>query len=605
MFLKRTVKAILFFSVFTPGYLFAGVTTAPHVTASRIQKFAHGTVELVSANKSLSSPGNSEVGVLFRLDPGWHVYAKEPGDLGLPTVVSWRLPAGISNDELRWPTPEKFTQDELVSYGYEGQVLLSTALHLPQDSSLHEPIVAEVSWVLCKNECVPGEARLSLNLSDAQEMLAAYQPSLFAQFHQAETTGGSPVVSGWAAISSSMALALLGGIILNLMPCVFPIISIKVLGFAKHSGERQAKLHALVFGAGVLVSFWVLAGTLLALRYQGQSVGWGFQFQSPIFVAIMAMFLFALALSLAGLFEVGAGVQSWAGRFGAADGYVESFMSGALATLLSTPCSAPFMGSAIAAAMVLSSFEAFLIFTCLAVGMAAPYVLLSFFPALRRLMPRPGTWMVSFKQAMSFPIFATVVWLMWVLGLQIGLPGLAAFTFSLVLMAMGFWIYGRWCTPMASPFSRRLAFGLCGSLLLGAAYLGIPLSRATAGEIQASRAYDEQIDWQPFTKSALETKLSERHAVLVNFTAAWCLSCQVNHRLVYSSKELADKLKEKGVVTLRADWTNKNPEITKAIDHFEKNGVPLDVLFIPDQKPVVFPSILTQGALNEALERLL
>jgi len=411
-----------------------------------------------------------------------------------------------------------------------------------------------------------------------------------------------------------------GGLILNLMPCVFPVIGLKVLGFARTGGEADAssRLGAVAFAAGVVISFWALAAMLLALRAGGEAAGWGFQLQSPAFVAAMAMLFVAMGLNFSGVYEIGVAMT----RLGALDSgprphpMLGSFGSGVLAVLVATPCTAPFMGSAMGFTLASSAAEAMVVFTAIALGMAAPYVLLGFFPQALRVLPRPGRWMETFRQALAFPMYATAAWLAWVLGQQAGVDAVFALAIGAVLVALAAWLYGRFVQQGATRSASRIARPLAG-MLAGAAFaLGLwtawPGEGATSGALPAGQRASQAgadalaaVAWQPWSEERVREAREAKRPVFVDFTAAWCVSCQVNKRLVLERDSIVAEMAERGVLRLKADWTNRDPRITQALARFGRNGVPLYLVYRPDERePRVLPELLTQGIVREALAGL-
>ena len=409
----------------------------------------------------------------------------------------------------------------------------------------------------------------------------------------------------WAAL----ALALVGGMVLNLMPCVFPVLSIKLLGLAQQ-GDQPAKLraHALAYGAGVVLSFLALAGLLLALRAAGSAVGWGFQLQEPGVVFVLALLFFALGLNLMGLFELGTLLPQrlcgWRAQHPAAD----AFGSGVLAVLAASPCTAPFMGAALGFAITQPTPLALAVFGTLGLGMALPYATLVLLPGWRHRLPRPGPWMLRLKQALAFPMFATVVWLVWVLGLQAGIDGAAQALLALLGLAALVWLLGLLRRPTAAARVGALA-----SLSAMAALLvwSWPSSSATTGAPGAAAASTTATPlattdaagtiWAPYSDAAVEAELAQGRTVFVDFTAAWCVSCQVNKRLVLNRPEVLADFDRAQVVRMRADWTRRDAEITAALARLGRNGVPVYALLRPGQAPVLLPEILTTGIVRDAL----
>lgn len=418
------------------------------------------------------------------------------------------------------------------------------------------------------------------------------------------TTTAEPVLS--QSFLLILGFAFLGGLILNLMPCVFPILSIKVMNFLQISGDdpQKAKLHGWVFGAGVLVSFLVLAGLLLLLRAGGQELGWGFQLQSPPFIAFMTFLMFGLGLSLMGVFEIGNSLMNVAGSAKTGNGLKGSFFSGVLATVLATPCTAPFMGTALGAAITMPATTALLVFAVLGFGMAVPYIVLSSFPALMKKLPKPGAWMETFKQFMAFPLFATAIWLAWVFGQQVGIDGLTNLLIGLLLMSMGIWILNRWKATQISNVSRIVSRAFVILLIVGGFFISASSNAQTSGTL-TSETDPYGIEWQAYSEDQLDQHLAENKNVFIDFTAAWCITCKANERIVFSSDEVKDKFKDLNFVMMKADWTNRNPEITRALESFGRNGVPLYVIYHKDlDEPMILPELLTPGIVMDALNKL-
>jgi thiol:disulfide interchange protein len=424
----------------------------------------------------------------------------------------------------------------------------------------------------------------------------------------AQPTAQAP--SGGRAMSVPLALAFafLGGMILNLMPCVFPVLSLKIFGFVQEAGESHAKVwqHALVFAGGVLVSFWILASVLLILRAGGEQIGWGFQLQNPIFVVLLAALFFLLGLNMFGVFEVGLSLTGTGGQLLGKRGWAGSFFSGFLATVAATPCTAPFMGAALGFALAQPYWVSLAIFTCLGLGMAAPYVVLAGSPALLKRMPRPGAWMESVKQFMGFPLMATAVWLCWVLGRQAGSDAVILLLLGFVLMGLGGWILGRWGAPERPQRSRIVGRSLGTVLIAAGLWGGLAGAKPLAAGAPSEVVRTGSIAWEPFTPERVKELRSEGKPVFLDFTAAWCLSCQVNEKVAFSSPEVQKRFAEQGLVALRADWTDRNETIGRALAAYGRNGVPLYVLYGPgsNSPPVLLPELLTPAIVLNALDRI-
>jgi thiol:disulfide interchange protein len=664
----------------------------------------HVKASLVAESEWIEPGKPITVGLRLEMEDGWHTYWKNPGDAGLPPKVNWRLPDGFVAGPIDWPAPVRIAVPPLMSYGYEGEVLLPIVLQTPASLRPGAPVVLAVraDWVECKDVCIPGRAEVELALpvraepaapgaaaarfaearrrqpaapegwgleasSASGKILISFQPPKGgvvkdAYFFPAEAgaidhpaaqvlypgasrhrldvaraasrteplgrlTGvlwaqGSairvdvPVTelsalpppptppAAKTGLAAALAFAFLGGLILNLMPCVLPVLSLKVLGFVKHAGHepRKARVHAIVFAAGVLVSFWALAGLLLVLRALGQQVGWGFQLQSPAFVVFLAFLFFLLGLNLFGVFEVGESLTA-AGNLGADKfGLAHSFWNGALATIVATPCTAPFMGSALGYGLSQPAAVSLLIFTAVGLGMAAPYVGLSFSPGLLRFLPRPGAWMEAFKQLMGFCLMATVIALLWLFGQQAGVDGIAFLLGALLVAGLGAWVYGR---PSASPRGGAVRLSLSAALLIAGLAIGFGPARPSGASRAAAPAVDAR--WEPWSEARVAALRAQGKPVFVDFTAAWCLTCQVNARVALDTQEVAARFESAGVALLKADWTLRDDRITQALAAHGRQGVPVYVLYgrNPKDDPRLLPEILTPAIVLQALDEVL
>ena len=424
--------------------------------------------------------------------------------------------------------------------------------------------------------------------------------------HQAFTVRAEPRAAGpGLSLLQAAALALAGGLVLNLMPCVLPVLSAKALGLVRHASGRRAALraHGLAYTAGVLASFALVAGTLLGLRAGGQQLGWGFQLQSPLFVTLLAYVLFVMALSLSGVIVVGARWTGAGQALAARPGYAGSFFTGALATVAATPCTAPFMSAALGYAVTQPWTSALLVFEALGLGLALPYLLLTLVPAWQRLLPAPGSWMVRLEQLLAFPLYASVAWLVWVVSQQAGPSGVAAALAGLVLIAFAVGLSR--ISPAAGGRWRRVA--TASVVALGVAAIGAPALDSLVDTRAAARgARAEGGAWEPFSPQRLAELRAAGTPVFLNVTAAWCLTCLVNERVALRSSAVTDAFARKGVVRLKADWTTRDPAITRVLGSFERNGVPLYLLYPPGPaaEPIVLPQILTEGVVVDATDKI-
>jgi thiol:disulfide interchange protein len=436
---------------------------------------------------------------------------------------------------------------------------------------------------------------------------------------------GSVVNDSGLTLWSAIAFAFVGGMILNLMPCVFPVLSLKILSFAQHGGANQKiergtvvpiranradvlasstysdsksamRTHGIFYAVGVVLSFLALAGVLLALKSAGSAIGWGFQLQNPGVVWVLAIIFFLIGLNLMGAFEVGQLAPSSLLSMQAKHPGVDSFFSGVLAVIAASPCTAPFMGAALGFALTQSTIAALAVFAALGIGMALPYVLLSWFPKWLEKLPRPGAWMVTMKQVLAFPMFLTVVWLVWVISMQSGVDGAAIVLLGLVGLGFAAWMVGsarsgaRWTGVVAGALAAALAWPV-----------SVASDAATTSPTSGTKSAQQ---WQSWDPAAIAKLNAEGRPVFVDFTAAWCVSCQANKRLVLTRDEIVQAFNAKNVVLMRADWTNKDDRITKALAEMNRSGVPVYVLHAPGKPAQLLPELLTTGIVKEALAKI-
>jgi thiol:disulfide interchange protein/DsbC/DsbD-like thiol-disulfide interchange protein len=398
--------------------------------------------------------------------------------------------------------------------------------------------------------------------------------------------------------------AVLGGLILNLMPCVFPVLSIKALSVVEQAQKHptQVRIKGLVFAAGVIASMLCLAGVMLALRTGGEQIGWGFQLQSPLFVTLLVYLLLAVGLNLSGVFEVGGGLAGVGDGLTQGDGYSSSFFTGVLATVVATPCSAPFMAPALGAALTLPAINALCIFAALGFGIALPYVLLSFAPWVGRALPKPGAWMDTLKQLFAFPVYGTAAWLLWVLSQQTSPFGLGAALGGLILIALAAWAYQK--SHFTSGGSKVTVLVTAVASLLIAIVLPVKFAdTATAAPNAAAAAASGADEWQPYSAARVAELQAAGKPLLVNFTASWCLTCLVNERNAFADSAVQEIFRNKKVTLMKGDWTNRDAAISQALSSFGRAGVPLYVVYngkAGSTEPVVLPQLLTASVVQDA-----
>ena len=430
---------------------------------------------------------------------------------------------------------------------------------------------------------------------------AILPPALEAALKANASSGAAPLQTSapplglWAALLG----ALLGGLILNLMPCVFPVLAIKVVSFVHVKDQTTRVTTGLAYTAGVVLSFLALGALLLGLRAAGEQLGWGFQLQSPAVVAALALLFTLMGLNLAGLFEFGSFLPSRVANLQAKNPAIDSFLSGVLATAIASPCTAPFMGASLGYALGLPAAQALAVFGAIGVGMALPYLAASVVPAVARALPRPGAWMVTFKQLMAFPMFATVVWLVWVLGQQSGIDGAGALLGLLVLMALTIWaltLKGRTRTVMAA-FSIAISAAALWAI-------GPNITKQQDAGVSASQVANGLPAWEVWEPGRVDQLNAQGQSVFVDFTAAWCVTCQYNKKTTLSNAAVLADIEAKKVTLLRADWTRRDPAVTAALGQLGRSGVPVYVIYKPGRAPVVLSEILSVDDVRAELAKL-
>jgi len=423
-------------------------------------------------------------------------------------------------------------------------------------------------------------------------------------------SGPGSMATGTQNLLLIIIFALAGGLMLNLMPCVFPVLSLKALNLASKSqaAPMERRLHGLSYTAGIVFAFLVLASMLLVLRAGGEAVGWAFQLQAPWFVAMLVYVFVIMGLSLSGVYEFGTRFMGIGGTLTEGNGYRGSFFTGILATVVASPCTAPFMGAALGFALAQSWLVAMLVFTFLGIGMAVPFLLLAFVPRLLRFMPKPGPWMVTFKEFMAFPLYGTAIWLLWVLGRQVGIDGMIAVAVSSLLLGFALWLMQQrktakgWFWPKANA---AMAF----VIVIGAGVtLAMPIMEPRTGEASdVLAARDVYLtEYEPFSQIRVDELRASGSPVLVNMTAAWCITCLANENTTLNTRRVQQAMVDHGIVYMKGDWTNQDPEISRVLDEFNRPSVPLYILYPGDvnREPVLLPQILTPRLVIDAFASL-
>ena len=677
-------------------------------------------VEVVGVNEWASDSDVRCFSILLKMtmQPGWHLYWKNPGEAGMPLSVEWKgVPADVTFIGWDWSTPKYYELQGLASYVYENIAYVEISFYVPKNIPAAKiALTGTASWLACDdNGCFPQDKEISVEIDLAKDLSSVEASPEFREAEKAfpfplgpelltstfseksgaveislkridgvafpansrffpesekfeasaatvvpvakngtlvfelplrsgekiagvEDLAGVLVAPDGSAIGVSgetfssenatdiaaagtlatqgdatsaeapaefsldfaflglLLLAFAGGLILNLMPCVFPVLGLKIMHFVGKAGSDKKKIarHGFVFGAGVLISFWILAGALAVLRSGGEQLGWGFQLQEPGFVYGMILLMLVFGLSMSGVFEFGVGATSVGGSLTEKSGYAGSFFSGVLAVIIATPCAAPFLAPALGSALTLPLVPSFALFTAIAIGLAAPYVILSCVPALLKFLPKPGAWMETFKQAMAFLLYAPALYFVWVLMGQVE----DAFTqrdllLSLSVVALACWIYGKWATPWRSRFARIAGTLVALVLFAGTVFYALNLLYGKKSE-----------DWITWSPEAQAEALDDGKIVYIDFTARWCATCQVNKR-VYDDPELKKELEDANVVKMRADWTNKNATIAAELEKYGRAAVPVNVFLKEDKEPVILGELFSgPGTVSAGLQEI-
>jgi thiol:disulfide interchange protein DsbD len=652
--------------------------------------------ELVKAalisDVSAIKPGQKfRLGVLYNIEPGWHIYWKYSGDSGIPTKIDWHLPPGFKVGDLQWPLPLRDKEPgDLEVFGYTSEVLLFATVEAPDALPPGPiPIEAKTNWLVCQSLCVPGSAQLKLDLgsgsssaSNAAQLFDKYSAQvpkplakgIQAQFNRSgknleisvsgapsgeaidfyplppsetevghvsrngsklllsiesepkpidriegvlvvgsgdkregyeisgaavpSASGNMTTSAGFGALLQALGFALIGGLILNVMPCVLPVISLKIFGFVSEAGESPQKAFRLsmAFALGILVCFAVLASVVILVRATGAQVGWGFQFQDARFIVFISCLVFAFALNLFGVYELSVSARATQGlaKLASGQGYGSAFFQGVFATILATPCTAPFLGTASAFAFAQPPWITFLVFMFVGLGMTLPYLILAIKPEWLRFLPRPGNWMVRVRQFMGFLLIGTLLWLVWILGQMKGVDAIVQLGAALLLISILAWIKGSFWNPVSTALSRILAAtAMCVAILLAAG-------------VYSFVTRPSQLVWQQFSKDSLEKALASGRPVFVDFTADWCLTCKTNERFAIDTPQVRKAFSKQNAILLRADWTKGDPEITEILKSHGRAGVPMYLVYPrggKDDEPTVLPELITSQTVLDALNK--
>jgi len=563
------------------------------------------SLELV-ADRSAYEPGDpARLAAVMTVEEGWHTNSHLPTyEWLIPTELTLALPDGWPKPKVTYPEGAmksfEFTDGPISIY--EGTVQFLVELSVPAEASADSvPVTASLRYQACDHSsCLPPvttEAELELTLGRGGEPTHG---EIFAAGAVSGIEGGSAGSNPWAGTSLWVILALgfVGGVILNVMPCVLPVLSLKVFGLIKSADQGRAHVvsGALATTAGILASFWALAGAAALARSAGAAVGWGTQFQHPGFVTFLTVVVVLFCLNLWGLFEIPLPQRLAQAASGSPrEGHAGHFASGLFATLMATPCSAPFLGTAVGFALAQPSWLIVTTFSAIGLGMALPYLVLAVAPGTARMFPKPGAWMEHVRKIMGFLLAGAAVWLLYVLSAQVSPERLALVELGLLVLALFVWMGSRMAQGPA--FKRLAAAGLvaaaAGTMVLAAQ----PDAGARAGDGRGGGL----IDWVEFDRAQAVALAAEGRLVFVDVTADWCITCKANERLVLETEEVADAFARHEVVAMKADWTNRDDAIGRYLAEFGKAGIPFYVLYRPDAEPHVFSELLTRDAVVSVL----
>ena len=634
--------------------------------SAEIVDTGHARISLIKDHSDFVPGTSINIGLKVSMDKGWHTYWRNPGDSGGPIVIDWDLPKGFSVSDIKWPLPEKIEYPPLMTYGYEDFVIYPMVLSIPADySDDYFEMVADIlicadvcipeSGKISSNlldiesdsliyewlESIPSKSlpittslndnNLEIRFTFEKEIKEIYffpdennsiDYSSKQNFYKKDddyflsiklfndefqNVSGVLDIDGTGynvsngkfedfneeglSLITALIFALIGGLILNLMPCVFPVISLKVLSFVSMGGSSPRKIrnHALVFTVGVIASFMLIALTIVLLKQAGNFVGWGFQLQSPLIVGLLSLVMVFISLVLITDNSFGESLTKLGNIGGSENGYYSSFLTGVLAVVVASPCTAPFMGAALGYALIQPSGETVPIFLSLSLGFSLPYLLLAANPKLIDFLPKPGDWMVTLKEFFAFPMLATALWLLWVFSLQVNQILVIFLLIGWLLLALNFWIFQK----DYKTINKVIFLGIS---IFSMIYF---LPETEDIETEQNLIIGSATEWYEGIEDDLRNK---NQPYFINFTAAWCITCQSNEITAFSKDGFKSLLEEKNIEYIKADWTNRNDAITRSLKKYGRSGVPFYVYWEPGfENPKILPAILTDQIIKNNL----
>ena len=634
--------------------------------SAEIVDTGHARISLIKDHSDFVPGTSINIGLKVSMDKGWHTYWRNPGDSGGPIVIDWDLPKGFSVSDIKWPLPEKIEYPPLMTYGYEDFVIYPMVLSIPDDySDDYFEMAADIlicadvcipeSGKISSNlldiesdsliyewlESIPSKSlpittslndnNLEIKFTFEKEIKEIYffpdennsiDYSSKQNFYKKDddyflsiklfndefqNVSGVLDIDGTGynvsngtfedfneeglSLITALIFALIGGLILNLMPCVFPVISLKVLSFVSMGGSSPRKIrnHALVFTVGVIASFMLIALTIVLLKQAGNFVGWGFQLQSPLIVGLLSLVMVFISLVLITDNSFGESLTKLGNIGGSENGYYSSFLTGVLAVVVASPCTAPFMGAALGYALIQPSGETVPIFLSLSLGFSLPYLLLAANPKLIDFLPKPGDWMVTLKEFFAFPMLATALWLLWVFSLQVNQILVIFLLIGWLLLALNFWIFQK----DYKTINKVIFLGIS---IFSMIYF---LPETEDIETEQNLIIGSATEWYEGIEDDLRNK---NQPYFINFTAAWCITCQSNEITAFSKDGFKSLLEEKNIEYIKADWTNRNDAITRSLKKYGRSGVPFYVYWEPGfENPKILPAILTDQIIKNNL----